>query len=68
MNADTAFIDTPHLFEPTMNTNAHTAPRFAALFFAGVMTLATLMGVGQLADQSQTNVQMSQVDVRPVEA
>lgn len=51
-----------------MNTNAHTAPRFAALFFAGVMTLATLLGVGQLADQSQTHVQMSQASERPVDA
>ena len=51
-----------------MNTNAHTAPRFAALFFAGMMTLVTLLSVGQLADQSHTHVLMSQVSELPVEA
>lgn len=39
-----------------------TAPRstpFAAFAFAAVMTLATLMGVGQLAQHSTADVQMA---------
>lgn len=36
-----------------------TAPRFAAFTFAALMTLATLLGVGGLADHSQNAVQMA---------
>jgi hypothetical protein len=43
-----------------MNTTLRTAPRFAAAVFAAVMTLATLMGVGQLADHGTAAVQMAQ--------
>ncbi len=43
-----------------MNTTLRTAPRFAAAVFAAVMTLATLMGVGQLADHGTATVQMAQ--------
>jgi len=60
-DADTACIDTPHTaWSRTMNTTLRTAPRFAAAAFAAVMTLATLMGVGQLADHGTAAVQMAQ--------
>lgn len=51
-----------------MNSPAHTPSRFAALSFAAVMTLATLLGVGQLADQSHTQVQMTQAGGQSVKA
>lgn len=60
-DADTACIDTPHTaWSRTMNTTLRTAPRFASAAFAAVMTLATLMGVGQLADHGTAAVQMAQ--------
>lgn len=46
-----------------MNTPFRTAPRFAAVAFAAFMTLATLMGVGGLADHSSAEVQMAQAAV-----
>jgi len=46
-----------------MNTTLRTAPRFAAVAFAAVMTIATLMSVGQLADHSNAAVQMAQAKV-----
>jgi hypothetical protein len=58
--ADTACIDTPlEAQEPTMNISFRTAPRFAAFAFAAVMTLATLMGVGGLAEHSSADVQLA---------
>ena len=42
-----------------MHTAIHTAPRFAAFSFAALMTLAMLLGVGQLADHSNAAVQMA---------
>ena len=63
-DADTACIDTPHpAWSRIMNTTLRTAPRFAAVAFAAVMTIATLMGVGQLADHSNAAVQMAQAKV-----
>lgn len=38
----------------------HTAPRFLALTLAALMTLATLSGVGHLADHQTSSVQMAQ--------
>lgn len=46
-----------------MNTTTaafRTAPRVAAVAFAAFMTLATLMGVGGLANHSTIEVQMAQ--------
>jgi hypothetical protein len=64
LDADTASIDTlTATSEPTMNTPFRTAPRFAAVAFAAFMTLATLMGVGGLADHSSAEVQMAQAAV-----
>ncbi|MBC7939031.1 MAG: hypothetical protein H7Z19_04585 [Chitinophagaceae bacterium] len=51
-----------------MNSNAHTTSRFAALSFAAVMTLVTLLGVGQLADQSHAQVQITQTSGESVKA
>jgi len=61
VDADTACTDTPHLaWIRIMNTTLRTAPRFAAVASAAVMTIATLMGVGQLADHSNAAVHMAQ--------
>lgn len=65
-DADTACIDTPHTARNrTMNTTSRTAPRFVAFVFAAAMTLATLMGVGQLADHGNATAQMAQATTQP---
>lgn len=47
----------------TFRTTFRTAPRFAAVAFAAIMTLATLLGVGGLAEHSSQEVQMAQAVV-----
>lgn len=41
-------------------TSFRPAPRFAGFAFAALMTLATLMGVGQLADHGTAQGQLAQ--------
>jgi hypothetical protein len=43
-----------------MNSSFRTAPRFTAFAFAAVMTMATLLGVGQLAEHSSADLLMAQ--------
>jgi hypothetical protein len=43
----------------------HTTSRFAALTLAALMTLAMLLGVGQLADHETTSVQMAHAATTP---
>lgn len=42
-----------------MNSSFRTAPRFTAFAFAAVMTMVTLLGVGQLAEHSTAEQQMA---------
>ncbi len=44
-------------------TPFRTAPRFAAVAFAAFMTVATLLGVGGLADHNSTQVQLAHTAV-----
>jgi hypothetical protein len=58
----------PDILEITMNSSFRTAPRFAAFTFAAFMTLATLLGVGQLADHSSADAQIAVLASTPHQA
>lgn len=69
-DAETAAIDTPlAALETTMNRLPTTplSATFAAFAGAAVMTLATVLGVGQLANHSSAEMQMAHAKSSPVQ-